>query len=468
MQKYKIVSSVNQDIFRAYDIRGVANRDLTEDCVYTLGIAIGSEAQRRGAKAVIIGRDGRVSGPVLLQALSLGLRASGCDVINIGEVTTPMVYFATYTLKTHSGIALSGSHNPPEYNGLKIVLAGETLSGQQILDLHTRIVKQDFCSGNGREEEINMVDDYITAITSRIKLNRSLNIVVDCGNGVAGKIAPVLVRKLGCNVTELYCEVDGSFPHHQPDPAEPKNMQDLVAEVKKQRADLGLAFDGDADRVGVVTNQGEIIAADRLLMLLAKDVLAHNPGGKIVFDVKATRCLPEQIKKFGGIPIMCKTGHSFLKAKIKEVGALLAGEVSGHVFYKDRWYGFDDGIYAAARLLELLSNDVRTGSEIFAALPNAINTPEIKVPFPDDKKFDFIARLQKEAYFPGADINTIDGVRAEFKDGFGLVRVSNTTPYLIMRFEGDTQEALNRIRHEFYREMIKLEPGMEKQLIRAQ
>jgi len=465
MSSYKIVPDVNIEIFRAYDIRGIADKDLTADSVYTIGLAIGSEAQKRGDKAVIIGRDGRISGPKLLQALSAGLCASGCDVINIGEVTTPMVYYATNTLGTHSGVALSGSHNPPEYNGLKIVLAGTTLAGQQILDLRTRILRQDFTHGSGKEKQLNITDDYINAVVSRVKVARPLKIVVDCGNGVGGKIAPQLLRQLGCTVTELYCEVDGHFPHHQPDPADPENLHDLITAVKKQQADVGIAFDGDADRVGIVTNAGKIIATDRLLMLLAQAALAHNPQGKIVFDVKATRRLPEQIKKFGGIPIMSQTGHSFVKAKIKEVGALLAGEVSGHVFYKDRWFGFDDGIYTAARALEILSHDPRTSDAIFAEFPEAVNTPEIKLPFADDKKFIFIEKFKKAAHFPDAQITTIDGLRADFVDGFGLVRVSNTTPYLIMRFEGDTREALNRIRTQFHQELIKVEPELRKQLI---
>ena len=461
MQNYKLINDINPEIFRAYDIRGVVNRDLTADVVYTLGVAIGSEAQKCGNQEVIIGRDGRLSGPMLLAALSAGLQATGCNVINIGEVTTPMVYYATCTLHTCSGVALSGSHNPPDYNGLKIVLASETLAGSRILALYTRIQQQDFCVGQGKEENLAIMDSYLAEITKRVKLARPLNLVVDCGNGVGGKIAPVLLRKLGCQVSELYCTVDGSFPNHQPDPSEHKNLQDLVAAVKQQQADVGLAFDGDADRVGVVTNQGEIIASDRLLMFLAQDVLARNAGAKIVFDVKATRRLPEQIKRFGGIPIMSQTGHSFLKAKLKETGALLAGEVSGHIFYKDNWFGFDDGIYTAARTLELLSRDARTSSEIFATFPDTVNTPEIKVPCAEDKKFALIARFKQAAHFPSATINTIDGLRADFVDGFGLVRVSNTTPYLIMRFEGDTQEALQRIRADFYRELIRVEPQLQ-------
>jgi len=353
MATYNIVKTVPQEIFRAYDIRGIVDEGLTPNNVYTIGLAIGSEAIKRGITKLAIGRDGRISGPELLKALEAGILASGCDTVNIDEVTTPILYYMAANMESGSGIMLSGSHNPPNYNGIKMVLGGKALYEEDIQDLYKRIINQDFTFGTGKAEEAPIIDNYIQRITADIKLAKPIKVVIDCGNGVGGKMAPELFRALGCDVTELYCEVDGNFPNHHPDPSVPKNLVDLIALVKEKQADLGLAFDGDADRVGIVTEKGEIIASDRLLMLFAIDFLTRHPGMTVIFDVKCTRHLATQIAQHGGVPMMYKTGHSLVKAKMQELGTLLAGELSGHIFIKERWFGFDDGLYVAARFLEL-------------------------------------------------------------------------------------------------------------------
>ncbi|EKE01057.1 MAG: hypothetical protein ACD_21C00228G0006 [uncultured bacterium] len=461
MANYKIVKSIPKEIFRAYDIRGIVGEGFTPDNIYTIGLAIGSETLDRGENTIAIGRDGRLSGPELLPAMEAGILASGCNVVNIDEVTTPILYYAAAIMGSQSGAMLSGSHNPPNYNGIKIVIGGETLYGDAIERLYQRIITQEFKFGTGKAEKVEIIDDYIHRIESDVKLSRSLKVVIDCGNGVGGIVAPQLFRKLGCEVTELYCEVDGNFPNHQPDPSVPKNLEALVAAVKEKKADVGLAFDGDADRVGVVTEKGEIIAADRLLMLFAIDLLSRHPGATIPYDVKCTRHLAEQITKHGGVPLMYKTGHSLIKAKMKEIGALLAGELSGHMFIKERWFGFDDGIYVGARFLEMLATGEKSCSEIFAELPNSVNTPELKIPLAEAQKFQFMEKFVQNAKFPGGKINTIDGLRVDYNDGFGLVRPSNTSPYLIMRFEGDTQEALVRIQDIFKEQLLLLDPKLQ-------
>lgn len=458
---YKISNNISQNIFRAYDIRGIVGESFTPDNIYTIALAIGSEAQKRGEKNIIIGRDGRLSGPELLQALSSGLLASGCNVINIGEVTTPILYYATNTLGIRSGIMLTGSHNPPNYNGIKIVLGGETLFGDAILGLHQRIVVKNFVFGSGNETQKEIIDDYIKRIVSDVKLAKPLKVVIDCGNGVGGKVAPKLFRALECEVTELFCNVDGNFPNHHPDPSLPENLVDLIKKVKEVKADVGFAFDGDADRVGLVTSDGEIIEADRLLMLLAEDLLTRQPNATITYDVKCTRNLALEIKKLGGNPIMGKTGHSFVKAKMKEVNALLAGEFSGHIFIKERWFGFDDGIYAASRLAEIIAKKNQSTAAIFAALPKSVNTPELKLPMADDKKFAFMDKLVAKTKFDEGKVTTIDGIRVDFKDGFGLARPSNTTPYIILRFEADTADALKRIQNIFREKLLALEPNLQ-------
>jgi len=451
---------VDASIFRAYDIRGVVGRTLTEGVVKLIGRAIGSEALQRGRQTVIVGRDGRLSGPDLSRALIEGLMETGCEVKDIGCVPTPVLYFATHYLDTQTGVIVTGSHNPPDYNGLKIMIDGETLSGESIQQLRERIEASNFISGKGEVESINVVPDYIERIRGDVTIARPLRVVVDCGNGVAGNVIPQLLKEIGCKVTELYCEVDGNFPNHHPDPSKPDNLKDLIAVVKQVKADVGLAFDGDGDRLGVITTEGDIVWADRVLMLFAADVLDRNPGGQIIYDVKCSRFLDTIIREHGGEPLMWKTGHSFIKTKMKQTGALLAGEMSGHIFFKERWYGFDDGLYAAARLLELLGKDDRPASRIFESLPESVNTPEINVGMQEGEPPRFMDRLLASAHFEGARISTIDGLRADFEDGWGLVRASNTTPVLVLRFEADNDAALARIMEEFRRVMLQVEPAL--------
>jgi len=440
----------SKDIFKAYDIRGVVGKTLTTEAAELIGRAIGSEAQARNVKAIVVGRDGRLSGPELAEALSNGIRAAGIDVIDVGRVATPMLYFAAYKLETLSGVMVTGSHNPPDYNGFKMMLAGDTLAGDAIQALRQRIKDKDFSEGEGRYETHDIAEAYLERITSDIKLSRQMNIVVDCGNGVPGAFAPVLYRRLGCRVRELFCDVDGTFPNHHPDPAKPENLQDVIEALAKTDAEIGLAFDGDGDRLGVVTKDGTIIWPDRQLMLFAADVLDRHPGAKVIYDVKSTRLLAPWIRGHGGEPVMCRTGHSFIKAAIKETGALVAGEMSGHVFFKERWYGFDDGLYAGARLLEVLSQ-VDDPSALLNALPNAVSTPELNLKMQKEgDNHALIAKLQETAKFEGADeVITIDGLRVEYPDGFGLARASNTTPVIVLRFEADNKDALERIKGDF-------------------
>jgi phosphomannomutase/phosphoglucomutase len=441
------------EIFKAYDIRGIVDKTLTVEVVERIGHAIGSEARDRGQKTIVVGRDGRLSGPDLVAALARGLNKAGCDVIDIGSVPTPVVYFATFHLGTGSGVAVTGSHNPPDYNGLKMVLGGETLSGDTIQGLRQRLIDDRLSHGTGTVTKKNVRDAYLERILADVKLARPLRVGIDCGNGVAGETAPELIRRLGCETTELYCDVDGTFPNHHPDPSHTENLQDLIAAVKSKKLDVGLAFDGDGDRLGVISPDGEIIWADRQMMLYARDVLSRHPGGQIIFDVKCTRLLAREIAAAGGKPTMWRTGHSLIKAKLKESGALLAGEMSGHIFFKERWYGFDDGVYTAARLLELLASSNRPSAEIFRALPNAVNTPELQWKLAEGEHYALIKELVARAKFPDARLTTIDGLRADFDDGFGLVRASNTTPILVFRFEGDSRQALERIQNRF-RELV--------------
>ena len=461
IQTGEMMDTIDPSIFRAYDIRGVVDRTLTARAVELVGRAIGSEALQRGRNTVVVGRDGRLSGPVLSSALIRGIISTGCDVKDVGCVPTPVLYFATYYLDTQTGVIVTGSHNPPDYNGLKIVIDGETLSGESIQSLRERIEAANFISGQGKVESVDIVPDYMERIRGDVKLARPLRVAIDCGNGVAGNVAPKLFRSIGCEVTELFCEVDGNFPNHHPDPSKEANLKDLIAAVQAQHADLGLAFDGDGDRLGVVTSDGRIIWPDRVLMLYAMDILDRNPGGQIIYDVKCTRFLDSIIRDHGGTPLMWKTGHSFIKAKIKETGALLAGEMSGHIFINERWYGFDDGLYAGVRLLEILARDARSSSEVFAELPDSVNTPELNVAMQEGEPPVFIKRLLENAHFEGAAVSTIDGLRADFDDGWGLVRASNTTPVLVLRFEADDDAALARIMDEFRRVMLQVEPGLK-------
>ncbi len=453
-------ASLPPEIFKAYDIRGIVGKTLTPDIVERVGQALGSEAQASKQKRFVIGRDGRLSGPELSAALARGIARSGCDVVDIGMVPTPVVYFAIQHLGAGSGVAVTGSHNPPDYNGLKMVIGGITLSGDMIQKLRARILNNDLTSGQGTISSSDVRAAYLDRVTSDVKLARPMRVAVDCGNGVAGELAPQLLKRLGCQVTELFCQVDGTFPNHHPDPSKPENLEDLIAEIKKGGYDVGLAFDGDGDRLGVIAPDGHVIWADRQMILYARDVLSRHPGGEIIYDVKCSRTLDAEIRKAGGKPTMWKTGHSFIKAKLKETGALLAGEMSGHIFFKERWYGFDDGLYTAARLLELLSRDPRPTQEIFASLPNTVNTPELNLKFAEGEHFAVIKELVKRAHFPDAKVTTIDGLRADFNDGFGLVRASNTTPVLVLRFEGDNQAALERIQHRFRDLLLSVRPGI--------
>ena len=451
------------EIFKAYDIRGIVGRTLTVEAVENIGHAIGSEAIARKQTEVAIGRDGRESGPELSAALARGLRASGIDVVDVGMVATPMVYFTTYALNTHSGVMVTGSHNPPEYNGLKMMLGGDTLAGDDIQALRARIEGGDLTQGSGSYRTHDIREAYLSRIVgdaNGVKLARPMKIAIDCGNGVAGAFAPELYRRLGCEVQELFCEVDSRFPNHHPDPSQPKNLQDLIAALKAGDAEIGLAFDGDGDRLGVVTKNGKIIYPDRQLMLFADDVLSRNPGAEIIFDVKSTRHLFKWIRDRGGKPLLWKTGHSFIKAKLKETGAPLAGEMSGHVFFKDRWYGFDDALYAGARLLEILSKapDLTAALE---SLPDAVSTPELHVPTAEGENYTLMDALKKNATFNGAqEIITIDGLRVEYADGFGLARPSNTTPVIVLRFEAETEAALQRIQDDFRRALVAVKPGI--------
>jgi phosphomannomutase/phosphoglucomutase len=455
------MTTVAPEIFKAYDIRGIVDRTLTTEAVERIGCALGTTARAKGVTRFVIGRDGRLSGPKLAQALAKGLNAAGVDVIDVGVVATPMVYFATHHFKTGSGAMVTGSHNPPEYNGLKMMIAGDTLAAESIQDLRRVVEAGRFADGGGRTEARDIRAAYLERITSDVKLARPMTIAVDCGNGSPGSVAPELFRRLGCKVIELFCEVDGNFPNHHPDPSKPENLADLIETLASSDAELGLAFDGDGDRLGVVTKSGKIIYPDRQLMLFAADVLKRNPGAQIIFDVKCTRSLFPWIREHGGKPLMWKTGHSLIKAKLKETGAPLAGEMSGHLFFKDRWYGFDDGLYAGARLLELLSRE-KNASAPLEALPDSISTPELNVALErEGENHKLIAELQKTARFEGAtDVNTIDGLRVEYPDGFGLMRASNTTPVIVLRFEADTKAALERIRGDFRRVLEKARPGL--------
>jgi phosphomannomutase / phosphoglucomutase len=438
-----------EEIFKAYDIRGIVGKTLTPDIVEAIGQAIGSEASARRQTGIVVGYDGRLSGPELAAALARGIRKSGIDVIDIGMVATPMVYFAAHHLGTNCGVMVTGSHNPPDYNGLKMVLAGETLSGQTIQGLRRRIEQNDFCEGSGGYSRQDIGQAYIDRITSDVRLARPMRIAVDCGNGVAGAYAGKLFRALGCEVDELFCEVDGHFPNHHPDPSVPENLQDLIHALKNGTAELGLAFDGDGDRLGVVTRDGAIIYPDRQLMLFAADVLERAPGATIIYDVKSTRNLQPWISAHGGQPLLWKTGHSLVKAKMKETGAALAGEMSGHVFFQERWFGFDDGLYAGCRLLEILSRS-SDPSAVLNGLPDSISTPEQHILMREGEPHALISRLQREAKFDGAqNVISIDGLRVEYADGFGLMRPSNTTPVVVLRFEADSEAALSRIQEQF-------------------
>ena len=453
--------AINEDIFRAYDIRGIVETALTPDAVTQIGQAFASEARAKNQDTVVIGRDGRLSSPELSSALSDGLRAGGCNVIDVGMVPTPVLYYATHKLETGTGIMVTGSHNPPQYNGLKMLIAGNTIYGDGIKSLYQRIVDGHLDSGDGNYEQVDVIPAYIDIITSDIQLARPLNIAVDCGNGVAGVLAVDLFSRLGCDVTELYCDVDGTFPNHHPDPSKPENLDDIKQAIAKHALDLGLAFDGDGDRVGIIDDKQNIIWADRQMMLYAADVLERKPGAQIIFDIKSSTNLAKFIEQHGGEPLMWKTGHSFIKAKMKETGAELAGEMSGHIFFKERWFGFDDGLYSAARMLEILSRRNQSSSEVFAELPDSVNTPELQIMFEEGEHYAFMEKFKQQADFDNAEIITIDGMRVNYPQGWGLIRPSNTTPCLVLRFEADSQAALDEIQHKFRQEILKQDNNLE-------
>jgi len=451
---------VSPSIFKAYDIRGVIGSTLDAGVARKIGQAFGRAALAKGENSVVIGRDGRLSGPDLASALAQGLQSAGVDVIDLGVVATPMVYYATNVLATRSGIMVTGSHNPPNYNGFKMVLAGEAIYGEAIQDLYRDIVAGEggtaVQAGGYRTHDI--ADAYLKRILDDVKIARPIKIAVDCGNGVAGAFAPQLFRGMGCEVIELFCEVDGNFPNHHPDPAHPENLEDLIRCLRDTDAEIGIAFDGDGDRLGVVTKDGKIIYPDRQMMLFAADVLTRHPGGEILFDVKCTRHLAPWIAKHGGRPLMWKTGHSLVKAKLKETGAPLGGEMSGHIFFKDRWYGFDDGLYSGARMMELLTR-YEHPSAVLNALPQSDSTPELHLHLAEGENVELMDKLRANATFPGSEqIITIDGLRVEYPDGFGLARSSNTTPVIVMRFEAETPEALRRIQSEFRRVIVAAKP----------
>ena len=449
-----------ESIFRAYDIRGVVGETLDAEVAYRVGQVVGSLTREQDAGPVIVARDGRDSGPALVNGMIKGITSAGCDVVNIGAVPTGVLYYSAYELGKGTGVMITGSHNPPDYNGFKMLIGGVTQSGDQITGIYRRIKKNNVMVGKGHVTTEDMVERYRKRISDDIQLDRPLRVVADCGNGIGGVCAADVLRDVGAVVMPLFDEVDGNFPNHHPDPSDPANLVDLISSVQVLEADIGVAFDGDADRLGVVTADGEIIYSDRLMMLFAEDVLSREPDSTIIYDVKCTGHLEHIIADAGGKPMMYKTGHSLIKNKMKEVDAPFAGEMSGHFFFKERWYGFDCGIYAAVRLLEILAKDSRTPTEVLTSLPNSVSTPELKVEMQEGENHAFVAEFQKVAKFEGAKINTIDGVRADYADGWGLVRASNTTPILVCRFDADSKEALNRISHAFKRQMLALNPEL--------
>lgn len=448
-------------IFRAYDIRGIVDKTLTREVVYDIGRALGTEALRHGCGTIVVGRDGRTSSPYLAEALTDGILATGQNVLDIGMVPTPALYFVARHTEGQCGVMVTGSHNPANYNGLKMVINGETLAGDRILQLKQCIMHQAYDTGKGMIERSALrANEYLGAIAEDVHIARPMRIVLDCGNGVAGELGPLLLKTIGCEVIELFCDVDGTFPNHHPDPSKPENLADLIASIKHYQADLGIAFDGDGDRLGVVDSSGKIIWPDRQMMLFAQEVLASKPGAEIIYDVKCSRHLAMQIVKCGGRPVMWKTGHSFMKAKLKETGAQLAGEMSGHIFFNDRWFGFDDALYSAARLIEILSADTRTSAEVFAAFPDSINTPELNIELEEGENFRFMENMLSAASFSDGKITNIDGMRVDFANGWGLVRPSNTTPSLVVRFEADTQADLHDIQARFRQLMQTIKPDI--------
>lgn len=459
-----------EHIFKAYDIRGVVETSLTATIVEQIGKALGAEALRQGVAEVVVGWDGRLTSPGLANALANGLLSTGCDVIEVGQLPTPALYFATMEFNTKSGVMVTGSHNPPEYNGLKMMIAGTTLSGDAIQKIKQTVLadngaREDSTTRKGKLSRREILPTYCKAIEADISLARPLKLVLDCGNGVAGAVAPEVFRRIGCEVVELFCEVDGLFPNHHPDPSQVENLQDLIKAVHHNKADFGMAFDGDGDRLGIVSADGEIIWPDRQMVLFAHAILQHTPGAEIIFDVKCSQILPKLIRQYGGVATMWKTGHSFIKSKLQETAAALAGEMSGHIFFNDRWGGFDDGIYAGARLCELLAQSTQTPTDIFTAIPNTINTPELKLEMAEGQPHELVGqlvdRLVDATLFDDAVVTTIDGIRVDFDHGFGLLRASNTTPTVVMRFEATTQAQLANIQARFRTFILSAQAGLK-------
>ena len=451
---------LNQNIFRANDIRGIAYEDLTEEVVQSLGKALGSEAIDRNVQEFIVGRDARLSSPQIFDWLSSGIISTGCNVIDIGIVTSPMFYHSTYELNSSSGVVITGSHNPGNYNGFKIVFNNHSTTSEEILHVKQRILEENFRKGKGISKKEDIKETYISRILGSIKLNKNLSISIDCGNGAAGVVAKEVYERLGCNVIELYGEPDGAFPNHHPDPSKLENMEDLIKNVKDNDSLVGLAFDGDADRLGVISPKGEMIFPDRQMIMFSRQVIQSSPNANIVFDVKCSKLLSDEIEKLKGKPLICKTGHTFIKQKIRETNALLGGEMSGHIFFNDRWPGFDDGIYAGARMLEIIANSEQEDS--FLTVPNMLSTPEINIPAADEEKFQIVKTFIENSNFNDAKIVSIDGIRVEFEKGWGLLRPSNTSPCLVLRFEAETNDDLNKIKEIFYLGLKSIKPNINK------
>lgn len=451
----------NPSIFRAYDIRGIAYEDLSEDLVVSIGKALGTLILRRGLDGINIGRDGRLSSPDMFRWITEGITSTGCNVVDLGIIPTPLLYFSTHMLKYQNGVVITGSHNSSEYNGFKIVVDNKSLFGEEIQTIKKIIESLDFSEGNGKKEEDKIIEAYIKELTSNIKLKRSVKVVIDCGNGATSVLAKECYEKLECEVIDLFCNLDGNFPNHHPDPSKPENMKDLIEKVISTDAEIGIAFDGDGDRLGVVSAKGEIIYPDMQMILFSQQVLKRKQGSKIVYDVKCSKLLPESITRNGGVPIISKTGHSFIKNKIRQVSAALGGEMSGHIFFNDRWPGFDDAIYSGARMLEIISIQ-EEGVDLFDSLPQLTSTPEINIETEDEKKFGYVEEFKSLMNFPEADVLDIDGVRVEFDYGWGLLRASNTSPVLVLRFEAINEDNLEKIKEKFRNVLGKIDPQLKK------
>ena len=448
---------VNSEIFRAYDIRGIFERELSQDLIYKIGQAVGSQVLDENSKQIYVGRDGRISGKEVSDRFIEGILATGCDVIFIGLVHTPLLYFATFEGVTKNGVMITGSHNPKEYNGFKIVINNSSLKEDDIQNLKLKIEQSDFRVGSGKLSKESFNETYVKKISTKINIKNKLKIVLDCGNGSGGVLGPEILRNYSSELIELFCEVDGNFPNHHPDPSEPKNLSKLIETVKKENADLGIAFDGDGDRLGVIDSEGEMIFPDRYLALMAEDILRKNKSGKIVFDVKCSKQLEQVIRRNNGIPIMTKTGHSFIKSEIARTDAILGGEMSGHIFYNDNWYGFDDGIFASLRLLEILSTQNISTHEVFKKIPKMFSTPEIKISINDTEKFRVVEELKNNFKPEGYNSILLDGLRLEEEDSWGLIRASNTTPALVLRFEANTEKKLMQIKELFQNALLKID-----------